>query len=79
MGLRGPRARSAAYHLARGTWRRDRHGPKPAETAKAREPNPWDLLRLEDMPRPRALDPIEELLQREGIEITAEDRTKGRA
>jgi phage terminase small subunit len=34
MGLRGPKAKSAAWHLARGTYRRDRHGPRPTPAAK---------------------------------------------
>jgi hypothetical protein len=44
MGLRGPKAKSAAYHLARGTFRADRHGPRPRPPdAKSAV---WELLKL---------------------------------
>jgi hypothetical protein len=74
MGRRGPLPKGAAHAIARGYYRPSRHGPRPSEVAKAAEFNPWDLLRLDRFSRPRPLDPIEELLQREGIEITPEDR-----
>jgi hypothetical protein len=65
-------------HLLQGTWRRDRHGPKP-DTASAKDEATaaaWARLRLPGITpaAPRALDPIEELLQREKIEILPEDR-----
>ena len=77
MGKRGPRPRGAAYHVMVGNYRPSVHGPRPVDIAKAEaEANdPWKtILRLDYLPRPRPLDPIEELLQREGIEITDADR-----
>jgi hypothetical protein len=35
---------------------------------------PWDFLKLPIGAEPRLLDPLEELMQREGIEIAPEDR-----
>jgi hypothetical protein len=73
MGLRGPKPRSVQEHIARGTYRPARHGPRPQSSDAE---NPWKtILRLPDgPPASRKLDPIEELLQREGIEIRPEDR-----
>jgi hypothetical protein len=78
MGLRGPKAKppDAARAIARGYYRLSRHAPRP-ETPKDDDwiREAWAMLRLPDLPpTPLALDPIEELLQREGIEIRPEDR-----
>jgi hypothetical protein len=82
VGLRGPKPRSVEEHIARGSYRRSRHGPKPERSLEATDPytddwikEAWRLLRLPGgPPRPLSLDPIEELLEREGIEVTDEDR-----
>jgi hypothetical protein len=76
MGRRGPKPLGAAHHIARGNYRPSRHGPRP-QPAMAESDDPWKtILRLPDgpPPAPRALDPIEELLKREKIEVTDEDR-----
>jgi hypothetical protein len=82
VGLRGPKPRSVEEHIARGSYRRSRHGPKPERSLEATDPytddwikEAWRLLRLPGgPPRPLSLDPIAELLEREGIEVTDEDR-----
>jgi P27 family predicted phage terminase small subunit len=59
MGKRGPPPKGAAYHIAHGYYRPSRHGPRPdaveIEAARAAMPHP--------------LDPIEQLGEREGIEL----------
>jgi hypothetical protein len=73
---RGRPPKPKHLHELHGTWRNDRHGPRSAPPESDAE-NPWKaILRLpEGPPRgPRELDPLEELLQRDGIEILPEDR-----
>jgi hypothetical protein len=65
----------AAAHIARRTYRRDRHGLKPELVAA--DPDKlatWAAPRLPSVSPPQPLDPIEELMGREGIEILPEDR-----
>jgi len=82
MGLRGPKARSAAEHIARGTFRADRHGPRPATAEDGAIAAAWRMLaEAAGIPpsAPRLPDPLEELLQRQGIEILPEDREPNRS
>jgi hypothetical protein len=76
VGKRGPKPMGAAAHIARGTYRRDRHGPKPDTVSPEEQAkrDVWAALRLPGISPARPLDPIEEVLKREGIEITPEDR-----
>jgi hypothetical protein len=62
----------------RGYYRPSRHGPRPKPAAEPDAIDPWALLRLPNPPSQRPLDPIEELRQREGIEIKPEDRKPSR-
>ena len=77
VGLRGPKPRSVEEHIARGSYRPSRHGPKP-QPAKAE----WEnyrkmILRLPDgSPWSRPLGPLEQELKDLGIEVTDEDRRK---
>jgi hypothetical protein len=78
MGLRGPKPKGALHHIMRGNYRPSRHGPRP-ETPKDDDwiKTAWAILRESagiPAPEPRPLDPIEELLQRDGIEVTQEDK-----
>lgn len=76
MGLRGPRPKSVEEHILHGYYRPSRHGPRPAPEKTEEEKRvdeAWALLRL-PVPPVRELDPIEELLRRDGIEILPEDR-----
>jgi hypothetical protein len=77
--MRGRRPKPTALHLLPGTFRKDRHGsridaPKPQAVSEA-ENNVWKaILKLPvGPPRTRPLDPIEELLERDGVEIRPED------
>jgi hypothetical protein len=83
MGLRGPKAKSAEYHRLRGTYRRDRHGAKPGAADAEAANDPWrNELRLPGIvnrPSPgsqRSLDPLEEILVREGIPLPASSSGK---
>jgi hypothetical protein len=79
MGRRGPKPKGAAYHIRHGYYRPSRHGPRPKPVKDQATSDAWAVLRLPIAPAaPRSLDPIEELLQREGIDITDEDRTPKR-
>jgi len=70
MGLRGPKAKSAEWHRLRGTYRPDRHGPKPGAAEKP-EDDPWKgALALPGRVN-RPLDPLEEILAREGLPLPA--------
>jgi hypothetical protein len=55
-------------HLLHGTWRPRRHGARPAPAKDPSEFDPWEMLRLPGL-RNRPLDPLEELLAREGIAL----------
>jgi hypothetical protein len=71
MGRRGPKPKGAAYHQLRGTYRPSRHGPKPAP---AEGEGAWPAeLKLPHL-AVRPLDPIEEILQREGLPLPATSR-----
>jgi hypothetical protein len=77
MGLRGPKPKSVEHHIMRGNYRPSRHGPRPATAEDAAIAAAWAMLcEAAGIPpsAPRAPDPIEELLQREEIEILPEDR-----
>ena len=78
MGSRGPKPKGALYHIMRGNYGLSRHGLRP-ETPKDDD---W-IKTAGDTARERwdpgagaagPLDPIEELLQRDGIEVTQEDK-----
>jgi hypothetical protein len=58
----------------RGNYRPSRHVPRPQPATDQATADAWAALRLPGISPTRPLDPIEELLQREGIEITPEDR-----
>jgi hypothetical protein len=58
----------------RGNYRPSRHGPKPVAAEDQAKADAWAHLRLPAISAPRPLDPIEELLQRDKIEILPEDR-----
>lgn len=71
MGLRGPKPKGAAYHLLRGNYRASRHGPKPGAAPPAAD-DPWESGALALPGRVnRKLDPLEELLVREGLPLPA--------
>jgi hypothetical protein len=71
MGRRGPPKQSAEWHRLRGTYRPDRHGPPPAP-AEGEGAWPAELRMPHLVARP--LDPIEEILQREGLPLPASSR-----
>ncbi len=58
MGKRGPKPRTAAEHIARGSYRACRHGPRPQEIERG--PSAWDLLALPEPPVTDAELPQEE-------------------
>jgi hypothetical protein len=58
----------------RGNYRPSRHGPRPQAAKDQATIDAWATLRLPGISPPRPLDPIEELLQHERIEIRPEDR-----
>jgi hypothetical protein len=60
--------KGAAHAIMRGYYRPSRHGPRPNSSPPA-----------PSSPGGRELDPIEELLQRDGIEIEPEDRAAPRS
>ena len=72
MGRRGPAPMSIERRLARGAYYRpSRHGPKPVDPEQAATDAAWELLKLPVTDR--KLDPIEELLRQDGIEVTDAD------
>jgi hypothetical protein len=74
MGRRGPKPLGAAHHILRGNYRPSRHGPRPVSAEDQAKLDAWAALRLPIASASRPLDPIEELVKREGIEIKPEDR-----
>jgi hypothetical protein len=78
MGRRGPKPLGAAHHIMRGNYRPSRHGPRPQPVKDQATADAWAALRLPGISPPRPLDPLEELMRREGIEILPEDRKPSR-
>jgi hypothetical protein len=61
--------------MMRGNYRPSRHGPRPRPPEEQAKADAWAALRLPGISPPRPFFLIEELLQRERIEILPEDRS----